>query len=333
MVTIAGKKVPLSRDKAEAERKFHELMATRAVAPESPKARVADVIEAFLAWSSSHVAEETQKQYLFFGQKLAEECGRLAVHAFKPIHVTRWIDKRGWEGSTEYNARRYAFRFFSWAVAEGVLAKNPLAGMKRPKPKPRQRAITDDEYLKLLRATDSDFRPLLFALKQTGARPKELRTLTWDQVRPDHLLLWKHKTDGSTVKPRVIHLTVPMQKMLALFRKRRRSDHVFLNGRGRPWTANAVRLRVMRLKKKLGLSADVCAYLLRHAFGTNAIVNGVDPLTVAELMGHGDLTMIKNVYAHLAEEKSHLQEAVSRAAKPRGASPRRDGETGQRSRQ
>ncbi|HWE38231.1 MAG TPA: hypothetical protein VG406_16795 [Isosphaeraceae bacterium] len=85
MATIAGMKVPPCRDEAEAEREFHELMATRAVAPESPKARVADVIEAFLAWSSLHVGEETHKQYLFFGPKLAEECGRLPVHAFERL--------------------------------------------------------------------------------------------------------------------------------------------------------------------------------------------------------------------------------------------------------
>jgi integrase len=321
MLEVNDEQIKLSKDKDEAFRKFHEMMVTRHEAPESPMARVADIVEAFLAWASTHVAESTYDQYKWYGQKLSEDCGQQAARDFKPIHVTRWIDKRGWHGAHEYNGRRYTFRFFSWAMDEGVLAKNPLRGMKRPKPKPRQRALTDTEYLAMLRASDSDFRPFLFALKQTGARPKELRQLTWDKVHGDHLILWEHKTDGSTTAPRVIHLTQPMQKMLALFRKRSESKYVFLNGRGKPWTMNAVRLRVMRLKKKLGLNDDVCVYLLRHAFGTNAIVNGVDPLTVAELMGHSDLTMIKNVYAHLSGQKSHLQDAVTRAAaRPLGAS-------------
>ena len=68
---------------------------------------------------------------------------------------------------------------------------------------------------------------------------------------------------------------------MAVPRRRSTSKHVFLNRRGRPWTMNAVRLRIDRLKKKPKLADDVCSYLLRHAFGTMAIVNGVDPLTVA----------------------------------------------------
>jgi hypothetical protein len=53
-----------------------------------------------------------------------------------------------------------------------------------------------------------------------------------------------------------------MPRFFAVVRKRSKSDHVFLNGRGKPWTMNAVRLRVMRLKDKLGLADDVCAYLI-----------------------------------------------------------------------
>ena len=65
---------------------------------------------------------------------------------------------------------------------------------------------------------------------------------------------------------------------------------------------NAIRCRINRLKEKTDLPKDVCSYLLRHAFGTNAILNGVDVVTVAQLMGHESLDMIKKVYAHLADK-------------------------------
>jgi site-specific recombinase XerD len=325
MVYLDGKPEKLSTDKDEAHRKFHAMMATRHEVPESPNASVADVVEAFLSWASTHTKTSTYEQYAWYGQKLAEDCGRHAARDFKPIHVTRWIEKRGWHGSHEYNAKRYVFRYFSWAVHEGIFSKNPLAGMKRSKPLPRQRAITEVEYLSLLRATDSDFRPLLFALRQTGARPSELRELKWENVRGDHLSLWEHKVVGKTRKPRVIHLTPCMQRFLGVVRKRSRSEYVFLNAKGRPWTMDAVRQRVARLKAKLGLSKDVCTYLIRHAFGTNAVLNGVDVATVAELMGHSSTEVTTGVYVHLAGQKSHLQNAVSRAvSKPPGASTRRD---------
>jgi integrase len=324
-VTIGGERIKLSKDKDEAEQKFHELMATRHEVPESPKSHVADIVEAFLSWASTHTKPNTYGQYQWYGQKLAEECSRQSARDFKPIHVTRWIEKSGWHGSHEYNARRYTFRYFSWAVDEGILAKNPLAAMKRPKPMPRQRAITDDEYLAMLRATDSDFRPLLFALRHTGARPAEMRELKWTHVRSDHIVLKEHKTVGKTRKPRIIHLPPVMQRFFAVLRKRSKAPDVFLNSEGKSWTMNAVRLRVMRLKKKLGLDDDVCAYLVRHAYGTNAILNGVDVATVAELMGHASTEVTTSVYIHLAEQKSHLQNAATRAiSKPAAASRNRD---------
>ncbi len=173
--------------------------------------------------------------------------------------------------------------------------------------------MTREEFQALLRATNTDFRTLLFALWHTGARPKELRDLTWDQVRDDCLVLPQHKTVRKTKKPRVIYLDRQMQKLMRALRKKRTGDtkqHVFLNTRGKPWTNNAVRQRVSRLKKKLGLKDDVTAYLIRHAFGTNAVVNEVDVVTVAELMGHNSVEMISTVYCQLAEQRSHLQDAV-----------------------
>ena len=85
---------------------------------------------------------------------------------------------------------------------------------------------------------------------------------------------------------------------------------------------NAIRCRINRLKEKTDLPKDVCSYLLRHAFGTNAILNGVDVVTVAQLMGHESLDMIKKVYAHLADKHEHLQDAMEQARRrPAPAKP------------
>ena len=50
-----------------------------------------------------------------------------------------------------------------------------------------------------------------------------------------------------------------------------------------------------RIRTKLGMADDVCAYLCRHGFGTRAILNGVDGPTLAELMGHSSQDMISKV--------------------------------------
>ncbi len=315
MVKLGGKQHKLAKgrkNKKAATAKFHELMAAQAQLPESPDARVVDICEAFLEFSAKHHAPDTYRNHRFYLQSFCEAAGLLPVAELRPFHVTRWCESKPWNETSQFNARRYAFRAMNWAVSEGLLGRNPLQGMKRPKPRPRQRALTEEEYRAMIRASDGRFRLFLFVLRQTGARPKEVRDLKWTDVREDRWVLWKHKTDR-TLRPRVIHLNQPMQKLMHVLRKRSESDYVFTNSRGRPWTTNAVRLRIQRLKKKLGLADDVCAYLFRHAFGTRAVLNGVDVATVAELMGHRSTEMISTVYLHLADQESHLQEAVRRA--------------------
>lgn len=329
MVNLGGKQKPLAQGRENrklAEQTFHELAIVRTQAPESPTARVADIIEAFLGWARRHRSEETLRNYEWYGQAFSEHSGYLSAGAVKPIHVTRWVDTRGWGPTTERNARRSIYRAFSWAKEEGILPLNPLNGMKCPRALTRQRILTDSEYRTLMRHSRRDFRILLFTLKETGCRPKEARKLKWTQVQEDRWVLADHKTAGKTGKERVIFLTKPMQKLMQHLRKESVSDYVFLNARGKPWTVNAIRLRITRIKDKTDLPEDVCSYLLRHAFGTNAILNGVDVATVAELMGHTSLEMISRVYCHLAGEHKHLQEAVEKVRKrhPAASKPAKD---------
>jgi len=333
MVTLGGSKLRLAQGRANkkaAEQKFHELKAVSSQAPEAPTARVADTIEAFLNWAERHLSPEAQRNLKWYGQMFAERWGNLLVTELKPIHVTRWVDEKTWGPTTQHNAYRSVGRVFSWACQQGVLATNPLKGMKSPRPHHRERAMTDEEFRTLLRHSKRDFKILLYSLKTTGCRPKEARTLKWAQVQADRWILTVHKTVHKTGRPRVIYLTASMQKLMAVLRREATSEYVFLNARNKPWTVNAMRQRISRIKDKTELAKDLCVYLLRHAFGTNAILNGVDPVTVATCMGHSSLEMISRVYVHLADKQQHLQDAMEKATqrpaspKPGPASPRSD---------
>jgi integrase len=323
MVTVGGKRLRLAEgreNKKQAQQKFHELAAERPQKPEGTTARVADIIEAFLAWTRIHLSENTNRNYLWYGQTFSERSGYLPVIELKPIHLTRWLDEKGWNQTTQRNARRSIHRAFAWACEEGILSRNPLQGMKCPRAKTRKRFMSNEEYRALMRNSAHDFKQLLFSLQQTGCRPKETQTLTWEQVREDRWVLTEHKTAYKVQKPRVIYLSVPMRKLMTVLRARSTSPYVFLNRLKKPWNNNSIRLRIQRLKIKLNLAEDLCAYLLRHAFGTNAILNGVDVATVAELMGHTSLEMVSRVYLHLADQHSHLTTAVDKATRPVGPS-------------
>jgi|GEM_PF-1430795 len=349
MVEMNGQQVKLvegpkdEEHRLAAEEKFAELRRLHRIAPQSPTSRTADLIEAYLSWSRQNLSAETHRVNQYYCQLFAEHCGTVSAREMKPFHVTKWIttmmsperveremvrraaeleagtvEKRQlggipkvWGASTAHNGRTTAFRVFSWAKDEGLLPENPLAGMKRPKPPSRQRAMSDGEFTKLYENAGGPFADYLLALRETGARPKELRDLLWTQVQEDRLVLTKHKTSRKVGKARVIILSEAMQDMMKRINGNG-SDHVFLNTEGQPWTMNAVRLQMSRLRERLGLANDLCVYLCRHGFGTRAILNGVNPSVVAELMGHNSLEMVSKVYVHLADEHAHLKAAVKK---------------------
>jgi integrase len=329
MVTLGGVKTRLvkgpddDRHRELAEEKFVEIRKLRREAPEASTARAADLVEAFLAHSRIHFAADTHRINRYYCQLMAEAFGEVPAREVRPFHVARWVDPKveadEWGETTVYNARKCAFRVFSWAAEQGLLPANPLRGMPRPKPRPRQRAITPEEFAALYDLAGDPLRDYLLALYLTGARPKEVRDLTWPEVRDDRWVIAKHKTAKKVHADRVVFLPSEVRQMMARLRLATGGvGHVFLNTVGNRWTMNAVRLQISRLRKKAGLADDLCAYLCRHGFGTRAVLNGVDGLTLAHLMGHTSPEMISKVYVHLADQHKHLADAVERVS---GASP------------
>ena len=90
---------------------------------------------------------------------------------------------------------------------------------------------------------------------------------------------------------------------------------MFLDSDGHPWTANAVRCRMRRLRAKLDFGPDengeqVVAYTMRHTAATRASSRGIRDKVLAELMGHTS-TMTTQRYQHL--QADHLADAIRRA--------------------
>jgi len=85
-----------------------------------------------------------------------------------------------------------------------------------------------------------------------------------------------------------------------------RTGHVFLNADGKPWTKNALGLRMRRLRVRAGVKADeqgeqFVLYTNRHTFLTRA---GADPTvshaTLMEVAGHTDPRTTAR-YVHAAQ--------------------------------
>jgi len=83
---------------------------------------------------------------------------------------------------------------------------------------------------------------------------------------------------------------------------------IFRTRRGEAYSPSGLRSAFRRIGKKLGI--NVSPYDIRHTFATNSIKRGVDLISLSEIMGHTDLTMLKKNYSHLlmAGNRTHGQE-------------------------
>ncbi|MBN9523930.1 hypothetical protein J0H58_36380 [bacterium] len=103
-------------------------------------------------------------------------------------------------------------------------------------------------------AGDHDaFRDLPVAMRHTSARPQDVYNLTWTMVDWESKMwvLAEHKGSRTArdPKPRVIGMSPEVEAVLRRRAEQHgRTGHVFLNVDDRPWTKNALGLRMRRLR-------------------------------------------------------------------------------------
>ncbi|OWK45540.1 tyrosine-type recombinase/integrase [Fimbriiglobus ruber] len=319
-------------NKREAEQKLRDLLSLQAANPQPDSGRltVAAVIDLYIEFAKSRLDPTTLEERKRYFQAFAEAHGFRAVNDRDclPYHLTAWIDsKPEWQSDwTKNHAVAIIHRPFNWAAKQRLIAANPFRGVTHRPGAPR-RPMTDDEFKRLVVASHGRqvkvgpnpgdrFVEFLRFLRLTGARPCEASKLRWTDINLDSavVMLVKHKSTKTqrTPKPRVISLDAEIVRLLITIRARNEvGEFVFYNHRGTTWNRSNLSLRLQRGRKKANIPPDAKLYGLRHAFGTRAILNGVDIKTLAELMGH-TTTRVTEHYVHIAGNVAHLHAALQK---------------------
>jgi site-specific recombinase XerD len=226
---------------------------------------------------------------------------------------------------------RSARAFFHWLVRRETIERNPFDRVTFPKVgKPLIRTIEPEEFERLLVACTppgevgpladraaARNRAILWVLYDTGIRLSELCGLRTGDFDRKHGLI---TVNGKGSKERRIALGQNCLRHLLYYLERHRpndeelsewgsigEDHLFLSETRTPLTINGVTLLFARLRKRAGITDKrISPHIFRHTFAIRYLVLGNDPFSLQELLGHEDMTTVKN-YMHMNDETIQQQ--------------------------
>ena len=136
-----------------------------------------------------------------------------------------------------------------------------------------------------LKWTDIDFENRTVTVNRTVQR-----LAVGDQVSKTVLMETDPKSESSR---RTIPLTAPiLERLLNL-----KEDKPYVFGGEKPQDPRTLQYGFKRLLKEAQVE-ERNFHILRHAFATNCIENGMDAKALSEILGHSDVKITLNRYVH-----------------------------------
>lgn len=267
----------------------------------------------------------------------ADKLGHMAIDKVRPIDAQEWVIRMKAQGrayKTIKNDKRSLFAAFRTAIENDYVRKNPFdfkitdfieddSDDKIPLTPEQQASLID------WMAHDSVYCKYVddvILLLETGLRISEMCGLTipdlWFEaglINIDHQLLYNTKKGYYIAPPKTDagFREVPMSPKAEAALKRiiargkksvitvdGRSEFIFLTPDNKPMTrANYVKMFEKLVKKynkchENKLPENTTAHTMRHTFCTDMANAGMNPKTLQYIMGHANIQMTLQYYAH-----------------------------------
>lgn len=249
---------------------------------------------------------------------LSELSARIIVEQYKAQRLQAKIITRKHTGENEkdYRARlaagtrtiskrtiakelAYFSSFLRWChehdyLQQPIHIKNYTA--KQTASKKPIRPLHREDITALVNAIEPKYRGILLAMTDAGLRISEARTLTVQQIDlRRRIIVIRGKGDKERI---MVIASARLHQVLTEAIGQKKEGFLFVNGRTKkPYSS--IKRALDRAAVLAGLDQRIHHHLMRHTFGTNAIVAGASLKGVQDMLGHVSGATTQK-YLHLA---------------------------------
>ncbi len=201
--------------------------------------------------------------------------------------------------------------FYRYLLREGVVRRNPAAGLRAPRAVRRlPRSLTPEEAARLMQIEATGVlarrdRAMFELLYSSGLRLAELVALDLTDL---DLAEGTVKVTGKGGRERLLPVGRQAREALGAWLAARatfvrdttdaNTSALFVSRAGRRLSPRAVQARLAHWARRQGLGVTVHPHLLRHSFASHLLESSGDLRAVQELLGHASLATTQ-IYTHL----------------------------------
>ena len=231
--------------------------------------------------------------------------------------IRDWMESmmdKGDMASTVNNSLSAVRSFFRFALARGLVEKDPAYAVKGPKKrKPLPQYVRESEMDRLIdlpevwggSMKDVRARTIIILFYETGIRLAELVALDDQDV---DFGMHQLKVTGKRNKQRIIPFGAELEETLRHYMKQRdeqivkQEQALLLNDKGQRVTRYQVASVVKRYLSLVTTMKKRSPHVLRHSFATAMLNNGAGLESVRKLLGHESVATTE-IYTHTTFEQ------------------------------
>lgn len=301
------------------ESKRREVMSNQPRIIPQDKLTFDTLMPSFLEHRKIIRAPKTYEAEARIGRRILKPFHNHRLNSISPAEIHAYIAQRKEDGVANRTVNlelSFLRSFYKYAMEIGIVASCPLSNVRNLREvRTEQRIPTQEQFQRFVAEAERTrfariLVPWIWFRAYTGTRPTESFFVQWQDIDFQNKQVKITPKKGNPLKNgcfRVIDMHPKLESILLNWRKdwaeimKREpgeDDWVFFHPRRKSTRANGYRKSFVLARDAAGLSYFT-SHGLRHYFISQAVMSGINFLTIAKWVGHATTLMIERTYGHL----------------------------------